>query len=132
MTGSVAGGSLAKAAGRWLPLLYCASGATGLCYEVLWARMLTTQFGLSTFGVAVTVAAFLLGLGLGTVLAQARCPAWSRAKALRFYALMELAVAAYALALPAAAAAGAALVDGWAAQLDPWPWRALQLSLIHI
>ena len=45
-------------------LLYFLSGATGLCYEVLWARMLSAQFGASTFGIAATVTAFLLGLGI--------------------------------------------------------------------
>ena len=48
-------------------ILYCLSGLTSLAYEVLWARMLSMQFGVSIFGVVLTVAAFMIGLGLGSL-----------------------------------------------------------------
>ena len=52
----------------WLVvILYCFSGLTGLAYEVLWSRMLSMQFGVSIFGVVLTVTAFMLGLGLGSL-----------------------------------------------------------------
>ena len=55
--------------GRWLLLaIYFVSGVTGLAYEVLWARMLSLQFGVSIFGVVITVAAFMAGLGGGSLL----------------------------------------------------------------
>src|SRR5450756_2329354 len=57
-----------------IAILYCMSGFTSLAYEVLWARMLSMQFGVSIFGVVLTVAAFMIGLGLGS-LAGVR---WSR------------------------------------------------------
>ncbi len=49
-----------------LLLLYGLSGLTALAYEVLWTRMLSLLFGISILGVVVTVAAFMLGLGLGS------------------------------------------------------------------
>ncbi|MDH4274883.1 MAG: spermine synthase, partial [Gammaproteobacteria bacterium] len=90
-----------------LPVLLFLSGAAALAYEVLWARMLGAMFGVSTFGVIVTVAAFMLGLGGGAV-AGVRWPmsAWPP---LRVFAVCEAAVALIALILPTAFRG-----------LDPW------------
>ncbi len=87
-----------RGAGRILPLslLYAGSGMTSLAFEVLWARMLSLQFGISIFGVVVTVAAFMGGLGLGSLLGTR----WRRWRPLRVFALLEGGVALYALALP--------------------------------
>ncbi len=79
-------------------LLYLMSGATSLAYEVLWTRMLSLQFGVSIFGVVVTVAAFMLGLGLGS-LSGSRWAVNLRWP-LRWFALMEAGVALFALATP--------------------------------
>jgi len=49
-----------------LCLFYFFSGTASLAYEIIWMRLLVQQFGVSHFGVAVTVAAFMLGLGLGS------------------------------------------------------------------
>ena len=81
-----------------LLLCYTLSGLVSLSYEVLWARMLSLQFGVSIFGVVVTVAAFMLGLGLGSLYGSglaARC-----LRPLRLFAYLEAAVAVYALLLP--------------------------------
>ena len=40
------------------------SGATGLIYEVLWARMLGLVFGATTLAVSTVLAAFMGGLAL--------------------------------------------------------------------
>ena len=109
-----------------LAALYVCSGATGLCYEVLWSRMLGVQLGVSLFGVAATVAAFMLGLGLGALLAHRAGRALQRGAALRVFALLELSVAAYALALPGLSEAGAPLLEQFGTQLAPGAWRALQ------
>jgi spermidine synthase len=142
LSGTDAAGSAMPAASRAagpgtaraVALLYLLSGATGLCYEVLWARMLNAQFGLSIFGIAATVASFLLGLGAGALWGAGwrLCgPGAGRSarRALAFYAILELAVALYALALPAVASAGAPLVDAAAARLAWWQWCALQGAL---
>jgi spermidine synthase len=112
---------------RTLPAtLYFLSGATGLCYEVLWSRMLAFQFGVSIFGVAVTVAAFLAGLGAGAFLAQRLLRRAGAVQALRVFGALEGAVGAYALALPGLRALAAPLLDGWGASLAAGQWRLLQ------
>ncbi len=105
--------------GVLLTLLYLLSGAVGLAYQVLWARMLSVQFGVSIFGVVITAAAFMLGLGLGALQGgrwgrQVRSP-------LRLFALVEALVALYALSLPftlrwvdgAISSLGPITLDGW-------------------
>jgi spermidine synthase len=88
-----------RASWWWLvAILYCLSGLTSLAYEMLWARMLSMQFGVSIFGVVLTVAAFMFGLGLGS-LAGVR---WAKQcnKPLALFAMLEMAIALYALLLP--------------------------------
>lgn len=86
------------AGGIPLALIYAGSGLTSLAFEVLWARMLSVQFGVSIFGVVVTVAAFMGGLGLGSLLGWRWRQCWSHP--LRVLALLEGGIAVYALLLP--------------------------------
>jgi spermidine synthase len=77
---------------------YCLSGFTSLAYEVLWSRMLSMQFGVSIFGVVLTVAAFMIGLGGGSLAGvkwASKC-----SKPLVLFAMLEVSVALYALLLP--------------------------------
>lgn len=79
-------------------ILYLFSGAAGLAYQVLWARMLSLQFGVSIFGVVITAAAFMIGLGAGALWGgriARRCH-----NPLRLFAMIEGGVALYALLLP--------------------------------
>ena len=77
---------------------YGLSGFASLAYEVLWSRMLSMQFGVSIFGVVLTVTAFMIGLGSGS-LAGVK---WARLirKPLVVFAVIEMAIALYALMLP--------------------------------
>ena len=81
-----------------LAVVYGFSGLVSLAYEVLWGRMLSMQFGISIFGVVLAVAAFMGGLGLGSLSGVK----WAkRFKSPLFaFALLELAVAIYALLIP--------------------------------
>ena len=85
--------------GLFLVCLYLISGAASLSYEILWTRMLSLQFGVSIFGVVVTVTAYMAGLGMGSFLGIY----WSRStsRPLRLFAIIELFVAVTALSLPA-------------------------------
>jgi len=74
------------------------SGATGLIYEVLWARMLGLVFGATTLAVSTVLAAFMGGLALGSALAG-RTGARVR-RPVRAYGLLEMGIALYALAVP--------------------------------
>jgi spermidine synthase len=49
-------------------VLFFISGASGLIYEVLWARMPTLSFGVTVLAAATVMAAFMGGLALGSYL----------------------------------------------------------------
>lgn len=115
---------------RSLLLLYFFSGLTSLAYEVLWARMLALQFGVSIFGVAVTVSTFMLGLGLGSVTGLS----WSRRirKPLKFFAFFEAGIAVMALSTPWLLQQLEPLLALFAANSSlPW-WYTVQFLLIAI
>ena len=78
---------------RAVLLLYFLSGLSSLSYEVLWVRMLSLEFGVSIFGVVVTVAVFMLGLGIGSIYGYRLLPAIT--KPLRIFAILELAIAVF-------------------------------------
>jgi spermidine synthase len=80
---------------RLVWLLFFLSGATGLVYEVVWARMLTHVFGTTATAVGTVIAAFMSGLAAGS---------WLLGKAadrsrnpLRLYAYLEIGVGLAAL-----------------------------------
>ncbi len=83
---------------RLIQICFIFSGATGLIYEVLWARMLGLVFGATTFAVATVLAAFMGGLALGSAWAGRRGARINRP--LRAYGLIEIGIALYALAVP--------------------------------
>ena len=80
--------------------LYAASGATALAWEVLWTRMLSLLFGVSIFGVVITVAAFMAGLGAGSLAGAGLARRCSPGRALRAFALIEAGIAGFGLATP--------------------------------
>ena len=79
-------------------LCFIVSGATGLIYEVLWARMLGLVFGATTLAVSTVLAAFMGGLALGSALAGKFARRIQRP--VSTYGWMEIGVAAYALLVP--------------------------------
>ncbi len=81
-----------------IAICFLFSGATGLIYEVLWARMLGLVFGVTTLAIGAVLAAFMGGLALGSAIA-ARLAA-RIARPVRAYALIEIAIGVYALAVP--------------------------------
>jgi spermidine synthase len=70
------------------------SGAAALIYELVWARLLHTAFGVSSIAVATVVAVFMLGIALGSLLFGKL--AENRAS-LRLYASLEIAIALLSL-----------------------------------
>jgi spermidine synthase len=79
-------------------LCFIFSGATGLIYEMLWARMLGLVFGATTLAVSTVLAAFMGGLALGSALAGKL--ATRIRKPLSTYGWMEIGIAIYALLVP--------------------------------
>ncbi len=79
-------------------VLYAASGAAGLVYEVAWGRRLALVLGSSAVSAAVVLSAFLGALGLGAGLGGRLAD--RSASPLRVYGLLEIAAAAWALVVP--------------------------------
>ena len=83
---------------RLVAACFFLSGATGLIYEVLWARMLGLVFGATTLAVSTVLAAFMGGLALGSALAGRNGGRVRRP--VRAYGLLEIGIALYALTVP--------------------------------
>jgi spermidine synthase len=79
-----------------LCVLFFLSGFAGLVYQVLWLRQLGLLFGNTAYAAAMTLTIFFLGLTLGSWFWGNR--AATVARPLRAYALLELAIAATAVA----------------------------------
>jgi spermidine synthase len=85
----------------WLiGVCFTLSGAAALIYEVLWMRMLGLVFGATTIAVSVVLAAFMGGLALGSAIAGKVAGRIERP--LRAYALIEIGIGLYALAVSSA------------------------------
>jgi spermidine synthase len=84
----------------WVPVLFLASGAAGLIYQVVWTQDLVLIFGDTTLAIVTTVTAFLAGLGIGS-LAGAAVGARLR-RPLAVYGLLEVTVGCLALLMPLA------------------------------
>ena len=76
-----------------LIVLVTLSGATGLVYQSLWLRSFGLVFGTTTDAIALVLAVFMGGLGLGSALAGRR----RSISPLRDYAFVELGIGASAL-----------------------------------
>lgn len=79
-------------------LMFIGSGASGLMYEVLWTRSLTTWFGASLYAVATVLASFMGGLALGSLLLGQRADSMRRP--LFAYGALEAGIALAALGFP--------------------------------
>jgi spermidine synthase len=89
---SGAGSGKISAVGRWLLLAYAVSGAAALVYEVAWMRVLGDMLGSTAFASGTMLAAFMTGLGIGSLLGGSL--ARRVARPLHAAALAEVAVAA--------------------------------------
>src|SRR4029079_3023470 len=76
-------------------LAFFLSGAAALAYQVAWQRLLALQTGVGLYSIAVIVAAFMLGLGLGSHLGAVVSRRISRRRALALFAACELTIAAF-------------------------------------
>ncbi len=94
-------GTHAYTEGRLLPaifLIFFFSGACALVLEVVWLKMLSLVFGVTSLAAATTLASFMAGMGLGSyyfgrLAGKVRRP-------LRLYGILELGVAISAFLMP--------------------------------
>lgn len=77
------------------------SGVAALVYQVIWQRVLALHTGVGVYSVAMIVAAFMAGLGIGSHAAGVLSERFSTRGALLAFAAIELAVAGFgAVSLP--------------------------------
>ncbi len=110
--------------------LYALTGVTGLAYEVLWVRLIGTLFGTSQIGVVVTVAAFMLGLGIGAIAGRGFAARIRRP--LLAFAALESVVALHALLLPIAVDALADDLMRLGGGLSLPLWIAIELAVVLV
>jgi spermidine synthase len=75
------------------------SGASGLVYEIVWTRRLTHVFGSTTLAISTVLAAFMGGFALGAY-RLGRSADRRPERALGVYGMLEIGIAAAALAVP--------------------------------
>jgi len=80
--------------------LFFLSGVAALIYQTAWHRLLGLFAGADTIAAALVVGAFLLGLGIGSLVAGLVADRLSRRAALLAFALCEVGIAAFAVASP--------------------------------
>ncbi len=76
-------------------ILFLGSGMTGLIYQVLWTRLLTLTFGVTTLAISTVLTCFFGGLALGSFLGGR----WvdKRGRGFKWYGWAEIVVGIYAL-----------------------------------
>ena len=79
-------------------LAFLLSGAAALVYQVVWQRLLVLHSGVGIYSVAMIVAAFLAGLGVGHALGGRWSARLSPRAALLRFALLEVAVGLFGAA----------------------------------
>lgn len=84
---------------KTLLFLFFVSGISGLIYEIVWLRILSRIIGVTTYATAVTLAAFMLGLALGSVIFGKLAD--KRNNQLLLYSILQGAIAITAAFTPA-------------------------------
>src|ERR1700733_10314371 len=80
----------------WPYLFFFVSGFPALLYQIVWQRALFTLYGVNIESVTMVVTAFMLGLGLGSLLGGivSRYQRWSL---LEIFGIVELLVGLYGI-----------------------------------
>lgn len=84
---------------RLLRRLFFASGATSLIYEIVFQKLASYVFGTTAWSTAAVLSSFMAGLAIGSFVGGRLADRVRRP--LLWYAGLELAIGAYALAVPA-------------------------------
>jgi spermidine synthase len=83
--------------------LFFSSGFCSLLYEVVWVRLAFAHFGIITPVLSVVISVFMLGLGIGSVVAGRGVETWSsrfRVNPVRLYAAAEFGIGIGAFTVP--------------------------------
>lgn len=79
-------------------MAFLVSGAAGLVYQVAWQRILALHSGVGIYSVAMIVASFMAGLGLGSYTGGRLSVGLTPRSALRAFGLLELGIGAFGAA----------------------------------
>lgn len=85
-----------RSGGALVAAVFVLSGFSALVYQVAWQRALLAIYGVNAESVTVVVTAFMVGLGLGSLLGG-RLADWPRIDHLRVFAAIEAGVCAYGI-----------------------------------
>src|SRR3984957_15424989 len=80
----------------WLYLFFFVSGFPALLYQIVWQRALFTLYGVNIESVTMVVTAFMLGLGLGSLLGGIISRS-QRLPLLQVFGVVELLIASYGI-----------------------------------
>ncbi len=83
---------------RWMAVVFFFSGFSSLLYEVVWMRRFSLFFGSDVYSAALTLAAFMGGLTIGSLLAAHYVDRLGNT--LMLYGAIEIAIGIYALCFP--------------------------------
>jgi predicted membrane-bound spermidine synthase len=81
-------------------LLFVLSGFAALVYQVAWQRILALHSGVGLYSIAMIVAAFMAGLGLGSHAGGVLSGRLGRMRALRLFAALELGIGVFGAVSP--------------------------------
>lgn len=79
-------------------VLFLGSGAAGLIYQVVWARLLELYFGVTLTAITLIVAAYMAGLGLGSLYGGRI--AEKQKQALLLYGMLEIGIGVFGFFSP--------------------------------
>ncbi len=82
----------------WAAAAFFASGLAALVYQVAWQRILALHSGVGIYSIAMIVAAFMAGLGIGSHLGGVLSGRLTSRRALAAFGLLELLTALFGLA----------------------------------
>lgn len=119
---------------RLLSGVFFTSGFCSLLYQVVWLRIAFAQFGIITPVLSVVLSVFMLGLGLGALLAGRWVGPLSRALGVSpavLYGAAELLIGVGAIAVPPLLRGGGALLLGVGAS-GSWAYLALSALAITV
>jgi spermidine synthase len=111
-----------------LAVLFFLSGVAGLIYQILWLRLLSLTFGVTVYAATTVLAAFMAGLGAGSVLGGRLAHRVSNP--LLYFGLAELLIGVSALATPIALAAATDLYAAFHASMDVTPALLVALRFV--
>ena len=106
----------------WFSLFFFLSGLCSIVYELVWLRLTTAKFGVTTALVSIVLSAFMAGLGAGSWLAGVALRRYEhrlRFSPLRLYGVIELLIGASALVVPLELVWGNRLLATGELQLGP-------------